>query len=273
LIVRQDVGQNRWVHGLGELEFDANNQPIRLIGTISDITERKNIEEELKNSQEQLKKFAIHIQNAREQDKILLATQLDNELSQLLVALKMDIGMLKKNVAKGIIDSISADLVAKLDQAHNLIGNSLNNTMKIMNDLRYEVLYLMGFVEAADLYISEFEKENKISCTFENTILKLDMDEKKATSLFRIFQNAMSNVAQHSKATKVKIILHKSEEKLILEIWDNGIGFDPEKSSNEASNRFIYMKERAILLNGKLQVTSLPNKGTSVRVEIPYQNK
>jgi len=272
LIVRQDDGQKRWIHGLGELEFDANNQPISLIGTISDISDRKRAEEELKNSQEQLKKFAVHLQNAREQDKILLATQLDNELSQLLVALKMDIGMLKKNVAKGIIDTISADLFAKLDQAHNLIGNSLNNTMKIMNDLRYEVLYLMGFVEAVDLYISEFEKENKISCTFENTILKLDMDEKKATSLFRIFQNAMSSVAENSDATKVKINLYRTDDKLILEIWDNGIGFDPEKSSNEASNRFVYMKERAILLNGKLLVTSLPDKGTSVRVEIPYQN-
>ena len=141
-----------------------------------------------------------------------------------------------------------------------------------MNDLRYEVLYLMGFVEAIDLYLTEFQEKNKISCNFENTISKLDMDEKKATSLFRIFQNAMSNVAQHAKATEVKINLYQTGEKLVLEITDNGIGFDPEKLSNEASNRFIYMKERAILLGGEVKVTSSLNKGTTVQIEIPYSN-
>ena len=141
-----------------------------------------------------------------------------------------------------------------------------------MNDLRYEVLYLMGFIEAIDLYLTEFQEKNKISCNFENTISKLDMDEKKATSLFRIFQNAMSNVVQHAKATEVKINLYQTGEKLVLEITDNGIGFDPEKLSNEASNRFIYMKERAILLGGEVKVTSSLNKGTTVQIEIPYSN-
>jgi len=239
---------------------------------IEDITNRKRTEEELKNSQELLKKFAIHIQNAREQDKILLATQLDNELGQMLVALKMDIGMLKQNVAKGKTDTVSEDLFAKLDQAHNLIGNSIHNTMKIMNDLRYEVLYLMGFIEAVNLYLTEFQEENMISCNFENTISKLEMDEKKVTSLFRIFQDAMSNVAQYAKATKVKINLYQTGEKLVLEITDNGIGFDQNQLSTSIVNRFIYMKERAILMGGELKVTSLPNQGTSVQVEIPYVN-
>jgi PAS domain S-box-containing protein len=250
-----------------------DDSSIGRVWSLRDITDRKRAEEELKNSQEQLKKFAIHLQNAREQEKVLLATQLDNELGQMLVALKMDIGMLKQNVVKGNIGNISADLVAKLDQANNLIGNSISNTMKIMNDLRYEVLYLMGFIEAVNLYITEFQEKNRINCVLDSDIVKLDMDEKKATSLFRIFQNAMSNVVQHSKATEVKINLYQTKEKLVLEITDNGIGFDPEKSSNEASNRFIYMKERASLMGGEFLITSLPNRGTNIRVEIPYPNK
>lgn len=139
-----------------------------------------------------------------------------------------------------------------------------------MNDLRYEVLYLMGFIEGVNLYITEFQEENKITCRFESAIVKLDMVEKKATSLFRIFQNAMANVAKHSKATEVKINLYQTKEKLVLEITDNGIGFDLEKLSYTASNQFIYMKERTRLLKGELTVTSAIDQGTKVRVEIPY---
>lgn len=239
---------------------------------INDITEKRLIELELKNSQDLLRKFAIHLQNNQEDEKILLASQLDNELSQILVALKMDIGVLKNKVLSANISGVSDELFIKLDHVYNLVGKSIETSMKFMNELRNEVLYLVGFVEAVHLYLSDFEEKYQIESEFESNDLNLKIDRQKSTSLFRIFQNAMSNVVQHSKATKVKINFYKSENKLILEIWDNGIGFIPEKLSNPDSTGLIFMKERALLLNGELQVVSLANQGTSVRVVIPYTN-
>jgi len=144
--------------------------------------------------------------------------------------------------------------------------------MKFMSDLRNEVLYLVGFVEAVKLYSAEFQERSNIKCCVNTIIQELEINKQQETSLFRIFQHAMSNVAQHSKASRVRINLYKSEEKLILEIWDNGIGFDQKKLTNPDFFGLIYMKERAALLNGCLQIESLLNQGTSVRVVIPYFN-
>jgi PAS domain S-box-containing protein len=240
---------------------------------INDVTERKYIETELKNSQDLLRKFAIHLQNNQEDEKILLATQLDNELSQILVALKMDIGILKKKVLKENVSSDSEDLFLKLDHVYNVIGKSIDTSMKFMNEQRNEVLYLVGFIEAVRLYLSDFQEKFNIVSEFVSNTSTLNLNRQKSTSLFRIFQSATSNVVQHSKASKMRVNLSLCENKLTLEIWDNGIGFDPEKLSNSDSTGLIFMKERALLLNGELQIESLENQGTNIRVEIPYTNK
>lgn len=225
------------------------------------------------NSKEMLKQFATHLIEAHEKEKILLATQLDNELGQNLVALKMDIGMLKQKITKGNFDIESIRLSNNLDQAQNIIENSINSTLKFMNDLRYEVLYLMGFVEAAKLYSTEFQEKHNIKVDFESDIEKLEIDKNQAMSLFRILQIAMSNVAQHSKATTVKIDLSKKDDKLILIIDDNGIGFNLEQAaSNPSSNGLIFMKERTLLLNGTLCIKSVIDEGTWIKVEIPITN-
>jgi PAS domain S-box-containing protein len=248
------------------------NERIAFHVLINDVTERKLVEAELKNSQQLLRKFAIHLQNNQEEEKILLATQLDNELSQILVALKMDIGLLKKKVLTENNTTDSETLFLKLDHAYNIIGSTINTTVKLMNELRNEVLHLVGFIDAINLYLSDFQEKYNIVSEFDCKILNLKLDRQKSTSLFRIFQQAMSNVAQHSKATKVRVNLSVSEEKLIFEIWDNGIGFNQEKLSNPDSTGLLYMKERVILLNGELLVESLQNQGTSIRVEISYPN-
>lgn len=244
-----------------------------ILSVINDITERKYAEEELKNSKELLKKFATHLQNAQEEEKILLANQLDNEIAQILVAMKMDIGLVKQKILTGTGSEQSEDLFFRLEKVQELIGNSIKNTLNMMNDLRYEVLYLMGFEEAVKLFSIEFYKKYNIICIFESNSLPFKIDQNKSTSLFRIFQIAMANVAQHADATVVHVILSYIDDKLILEINDNGKGLDQIHITNPSTNGLIFMKERALLLNGELIVTNLPNKGTSIRVEIPYSNQ
>ena len=193
----------------------------------------------------------------------------DNELGQILVALKMDIGLLMKTISKENTFVDSFRLFKMLDNVKNSIGNSIRTTIKLMNDLRFEVLYLMGFVEAVRFYTAEFETKYKIKCNFETEIQKLEIGEYQATSLFRILQIAMSNVAEHSKATEVNISLRKTDKKISLEIVDNGIGYDQKKSFNPNSNGIIFMKERTLLLNGIVHISSAIGEGVVINIEIP----
>ncbi|GEM_PF-6202799 len=193
----------------------------------------------------------------------------DNELGQILVALKMDIGLLMKTISKENTFVDSFRLFKMLDNVKNSIGNSIKTTIKLMNDLRFEVLYLMGFVEAVRFYTAEFETKYKIKCNFETEIQKLEIGEYQATSLFRILQIAMSNVAEHSKATEVNISLRKTDKKISLEIVDNGIGYDQKKSFNPNSNGIIFMKERTLLLNGIVHISSAIGEGVVINIEIP----
>jgi PAS domain S-box-containing protein len=262
-----------WVYTSGSVcEWDKEGKPILMAGTHLDITNRKHAEEELKHSQEHLKKFAAHLQKVQEEEKVLLATEIDEELGQILVALKMDIGMLKQKALTGNVNTGSDELVSKLDNAYNMIGNSIRSTMKIMTDLRYEVLHLMGFIEACKLYSDEFQEKNGIKCYFESTLSTLVIDSQQSVTLFRILQDALNNIAQHAKATEVNICLYQKTDKLVFEINDNGVGFDTKLENYSNSFGIINMKERAILLKGKLNINSEQGYGTTIKLDMPYLN-
>ncbi len=234
-----------------------------------DIKERKQLEMELIHSKEMLKRFATFLQNNQEQERILLATKLDNELGQILVAMKIQIGMLKNKLLRLNPDEESMRLLQKLDEIHASTSHSIKTITEFMNDLRFEVLHLMGFVEAVTLFSSDFERKNKLKCTFISNVTKLEIDENDATSLFRILQIALDNVARHAFATEVTISLIKSEQKLTLEISDNGTGFNLNQTYLPTANGLIFMQERALLLNGTFTIKSEIGKGTTVKVKVP----
>ena len=142
-----------------------------------------------------------------------------------------------------------------------------------MNGLRPELLEMNGFEAAATSYVREFEDRHQISCEFISEISNIEMNSQQSLVLFRILQESLNNIAKHSKATSVKIHFRYESNKLILEIIDNGIGFDKNISVRQDSYGMIGMKERVILLEGELDIVSEVDKGTCVRVEIPWNIK
>ena len=111
---------------------------------------------------------------------------MDNELSQILVVLKMDIGMIKNKILSETITAESEDLFLKLDHAYNIVGSSIDTSMKLMNDLRNEVLCLVRLVDALKLYSSDFQGEFKIDCSMATMNQKLYIEKNTETSLFTI---------------------------------------------------------------------------------------
>lgn len=238
-----------------------------VLSALNDITEKKKAEYELHKSQQMLRRFASHLQTVGEEEKIMLATQIDNELNQTLVALKMDIGNLKQKLKNVEANSITEELLLKLDDVYKVVGNSLGFSLKLMSNLRNEVLYMMGFVDALKLYVSDFCKNYPaIKCHTNIGVLTAQPDQKQSTTLYRIFESAMSNVAMHSKATEVRISLYTVGNELELEISDNGVGFLYNELMEHTSHGLMLMRERTSLLDGKMFIVSEPGEGTIVRL-------
>lgn len=261
-----------WLSNWAYPILDEHGEISHVIIQHTDISHRKEAEKALSESQEQLKKFAAHLQNIREEERVMLAREIHDELGQILIAIKIDMGMLKQTVLKGIDDEYAEDVFVKFDKLVNLVNNTIKTARKIMTDLRPEVLELLGFNEAVKLYVKNFQERHHVACRFVNTVRYLDLDSQHSVALFRIIQEALNNVSKHARATLVSIDLSQANGKLILQITDNGVGFDENKKKNTDSYGLIGMKERVFLLDGELHISSKPGEGTKIRVEMPYKN-
>lgn len=271
-----------------EYEFIINNEkrlyqqiifPIKNISKIIgiagfniDITERKNAEKALKESQEMLKKFAAHLQNIREEERVLLAREIHDELGQILVAVKIDMGILKNEMSRRSDKNDSPDIMRKFDDLVALVDKTIKTARKIMTDLRPEVLELLGFSEAVKLHTKNFEERFKAICKFNNLVPNYEFSSQQSIALFRIIQEALNNVAKHAKATEVKIDIYELNNDLILEIKDNGIGFDQNNKKHYESYGIIGMKERVFLLDGELTISSKKDRGTKIQIKLPSNN-
>jgi len=182
----------------------------------------------------------------------------------------MDIGLLKKKVVDKDFQLISDDLFKKLDRAYDIAGESLANSVKLMSGLRHEVLHLMGFTEAVKLYISEFELTNQIQCEFDCPEQNVQLQQNESAVLFKVFQSAMANIAQHSKATEVSLSLHVVESKLLFEITDDGVGFKFDDLVEMKSTGLLLMRESVLLLEGQFDLKTAPGEGTTIQISIPY---
>jgi len=270
-IVRED-GEIFFAEVNGDIIRDSDSKPNGMVFIIRDSTDRKKADHALKSSQQELKEFASHLQNVREEEKLQLAREIHDELGQILIAIKIDLGLMKQKVLKSIKTVDAENILTNFDNLFSLVDNTLNTTRKIMTDLRPEVLFLIGFVEAVKLYINNFKDRYQILCVFDNTITNLKLNSQQSVALYRIIQESFTNIAKHSRATKVIINLSLANNRLVLEVKDNGIGFKISQRNKPDSYGLIGMKERVYLLEGELLISSQPEKGTSIKVDIPYLN-
>jgi PAS domain S-box-containing protein len=257
----------------GDIIWDRFGQPTGMLFIVRDVTERKKVELSLTKSKNQLKKFASHLQTVREEERELLASEIHDELGQILIVLKIDMGLLKQNVLKNTENKAIEDIITKFDDIFKLVDNTINTTRKIMTDLRPEVLYMLGFLEGVKYYLRKFGERHKIKCNFECSLTTLKLNPDQSVALFRVFQEALTNIIRHSNATEVTVSLNKTPDSLIFEVLDNGIGFSDNIPLNKNSYGIIEMRERILLFDGKLTASGMPGKGTNIKVEIPYRKQ
>lgn len=235
-----------------------------LLGIGMDVSDRVKAENELRESHEQLRQLSSHLQTVREEERTNIAREIHDELGQQLTGLKMDVTWLGKKIAG------EGEFVReKIEGILSLIDDIIKSVRKISSDLRPGILDDLGLVAALEWQSSEFQKRSGMISEFKTKSRELNLDRKKATGVFRIYQEALTNVMRHAGATRVNASLEENDNVLLLRIHDNGKGFDPGSIESKKTLGLIGMKERAFMLGGELEIISGEGKGTSLTLKVP----
>lgn len=234
-----------------------------LIAFVLDLTERKQIEEALRESREHLRNLAAHGDAAMEEERKRIAREIHDEQGSLLTALKLDLSLLRRQMPDA-----PPDISGRLDSMQQLIDETVRVMREIASQLRPAALNL-GLLPSLEWLASDFQKRTGIRCRLE-TACEVQLDDIRATALFRIVQESMTNITRHATASQVSISLENSESKLQVKIIDDGSGFDPAHiGKNSFGIRGI--RERLELLGGELNIDSAPGLGTALHIAIPLE--
>lgn len=244
--------------------YNENNKITGVIGVSTDMSQRKKDEEDLIIANYNLRILSDYLQNIREDERKRIAREIHDELGQQLTAIKMDVSSLYK---KQIINNPEQE--QKLSGLFVLIDNTIKTVRKIASDLRPAILDDLGLEEAIKWQIAEFTKRTGIPMKFISTIEDEKFSEAISTCVFRVFQEALTNITRHANASHVVSKLCHESGELLFTIRDNGVGFDIEKSGKIRSMGLLGMKERINMLNGKYEISSQVGKGTMIKINLP----
>jgi PAS domain S-box-containing protein len=222
--------------------------------------------EELRTSREQLRHHYVHLQAVREEERTRIAREIHDELGQVLTALKMDLSWLNN----GLPETPPA-LRDKTKSMLRLIDMTIKTVQRISAELRPGLLDDLGLSAAIEWQAKEFRERTGIEMEVIFSPEDIVIDRERSTVVFRIFQETLTNIARHAEATKLKINLSKSDDKLVLKVRDNGKGITKEQILDAKSFGLIGIRERVDPWRGKVKIRGVPDQGTIIYVSIPLR--
>jgi PAS domain S-box-containing protein len=232
-----------------------------------DMTDRIRIEQQLQASHEQLRDLAAHLESVREEERTRIAREIHDELGQMLTGLKIDLCWVAPKIA-----AAGLPLQQKLDAMSGLVDMALDSVGRIATELRPAALDSLGLPPAMEGLARDFQERTGIRCTVTSQPAEDEAIEPAlATTLFRICQEALTNVARHAGARNVRLDLTREAMGLLLTVEDDGKGIREEQVWAKESLGLLGMRERALMHGGKVFVSGAPGKGTTVTVAMPLR--
>jgi len=234
-----------------------------ILAVATDVTDRKRAEDEIRCSREELRALAARLQSAREDERAHIAREVHDELGQALTGLKLDLAWLKPRLRD------QASLLERVQAVVGRIDGTIDAVRRIATELRPSVLDHLGLVAAVEWQAQEFEKLTGVVVRLSLRSAGPAVDGTVATTVFRMLQETLTNVARHAAATRVDIALEVRDEAITLRVADNGRGISAAERTDPHSLGLVGLRERAIACAGELVIEGRPGEGTIVTVRIP----
>jgi PAS domain S-box-containing protein len=247
--------------------LDDHGAVIKWYGVAIDIEDSKRAENALRESYTQIRKLTEHLQTVRETERTYIAREIHDELGQQLTAIKMDVVWIDRKTPESL-----AEIKTKLKNIIGLLDVSNQSVRKILSELRPRILIDQGILEGIEWLSLKFSETTGVPVKFSVSEKDINVPEPLAICIFRICQEAFTNITRHSHAKNVTISLLLSDDRLSFTMEDDGVGFDTTAVNTGKSFGILGMRERVLALNGQFNLHSSPGNGAKISVILPLKS-
>lgn len=260
----------QWVHRDGRVVWaehrsvpvrDATGRLVGIEGIGRDITDRLMTQERARVSEAQLRSLAARLQSAREEERSAVSRELHDELGQALTGLKYELVMTIKALSAA---SLMPALIGRVQALVGIVEDTTNSVRRIATELRPPALDLLGLATAIKLEAAAIRRRTGLRCRVTSPRKTTRLDQAQQTTVFRVFQEALTNIVRHANASAAQIRLREAGRRFAMEIQDNGRGITQKELTDPASIGLLGMRERVHLLGGQIEIEGTPGKGTRI---------
>jgi len=265
-------GEVRFVQARGRAMPHENGRIARWAGTLQDVTERvqafealRKAQQESQESREQLRRLVARKVTVREEERRRVSREIHDELGQVLTALKLDASLIAEALPRS-----DRRTRARVRRVSARLDGAISIVRRIAQELRPPILDQAGLAAAIEWQLEEFSRASGLRCALVSDELPA-LNPATTTALFRILQEALTNVARHARARRVDVSLLRRDGSVVLQVVDDGRGFRIAQTRRRASLGIVNMTERALLVGGTLVVRGSPGRGTTVTATVPLR--
>jgi PAS domain S-box-containing protein len=260
---RTKEGDVLYMDGSAVARRSRTGQFVAAFCTLRDVTERTKNEAVTRE----------RVEAAREEERTRISRELHDELGSTLTRVRWDIEALEREVATASTQP-SPVVHERFAETARLVESTIESVQRIAAELRPTILDDLGLVASLESQVQQFQRATGITCQIDVLLDDDDRDvtREQATALFRVVQEALTNVSRHARASLVNIVLEQRDGEVALEVRDNGVGIDPEALAKPSALGVLGMRERAALVQGHIDISGRPGKGTVLRVRIPVRS-